>query len=37
MAAQLMQRGFRRIRPLEGGFDAWVSAGFRVDGDAVVG
>jgi len=26
----LKQRGFQRIRPLAGGFDAWVSAGFEV-------
>jgi rhodanese-related sulfurtransferase len=26
-----MDRGFRRVRPLEGGFDAWVDAGFAFD------
>ena len=24
----LMDRGFVRVRPLEGGLDAWVDAGF---------
>ena len=31
MAAKLKDRGFQRIRPLKGGFDAWVSAGFEVE------
>jgi 3-mercaptopyruvate sulfurtransferase SseA len=26
----LMSRGFRRVRPLEGGLEAWVEAGFAV-------
>ena len=30
MAAKLKERGFQRIRPLAGGFEAWVSAGFEV-------
>jgi rhodanese-related sulfurtransferase len=30
----LMDRGFRRVRPLEGGLDAWVDAGFDVE-DAI--
>jgi rhodanese-related sulfurtransferase len=30
VAAKLKERGFRRIRPLAGGFQAWVSAGFEV-------
>jgi membrane protein DedA with SNARE-associated domain/rhodanese-related sulfurtransferase len=30
-AALLMQRGFRRVRPLEGGIDAWASAGYPVE------
>jgi 3-mercaptopyruvate sulfurtransferase SseA len=30
VAARLKERGFRRIRPLAGGFQAWVSAGFEV-------
>ena len=27
----LMDRGFRRVRPLAGGLDAWVSAGYDVE------
>ena len=27
----LMDRGFVRVRPLEGGFDAWITAGFSVE------
>lgn len=30
MAAKLKEKGFQRIRPLAGGFQAWVSAGFEV-------
>jgi 3-mercaptopyruvate sulfurtransferase SseA len=26
-----MVRGFTRVRPLLGGFDAWVEAGFSVE------
>jgi rhodanese-related sulfurtransferase len=26
----LMSRGFRRVRPLEGGLEAWVEAGYAV-------
>jgi membrane protein DedA with SNARE-associated domain/rhodanese-related sulfurtransferase len=31
VALQLRARGFRRVRPLSGGIDAWVSAGLAVD------
>lgn len=31
VALELRARGFRRVRPLAGGIDAWVSAGFSVD------
>jgi membrane protein DedA with SNARE-associated domain/rhodanese-related sulfurtransferase len=31
VAKLLMARGFTRVRPLLGGFDAWVEAGFSVD------
>ncbi|MFN2385865.1 MAG: hypothetical protein ABR576_06205 [Thermoanaerobaculia bacterium] len=31
MARMLMDRGFRRVRPLAGGLDAWVSAGYDVE------
>ena len=27
----LMDRGLVRVRPLKGGLDAWVAAGFRYD------
>lgn len=30
VASLLMQRGFKRVRPLEGGLDAWVAAGLNV-------
>ena len=30
-AALLMQKGLRRVRPLEGGIDAWASAGYPVE------
>ena len=32
VAMQLRDRGFRRVRPLTGGVDAWVAAGLRVEG-----
>jgi rhodanese-related sulfurtransferase len=27
----LMDRGFPRVRPLEGGLDAWSGAGYEVE------
>jgi rhodanese-related sulfurtransferase len=27
----LMDRGFRRVRPLEGGLEAWIADGAEVD------
>jgi len=27
----LMDRGFRRVRPLEGGLDGWVASGFSIE------
>jgi membrane protein DedA with SNARE-associated domain/rhodanese-related sulfurtransferase len=30
-AALLVQKGFRRVRPLEGGIDAWTSAGYPIE------
>lgn len=36
MAAEIQKRGFHRIRPLAGGFDAWVSAGYELHGGPVV-
>jgi rhodanese-related sulfurtransferase len=31
VAKILMKRGFKRVRPLHGGLEAWVAAGHRVD------
>jgi rhodanese-related sulfurtransferase len=27
----LMDKGFTRVRPLEGGLDAWADAGFEIE------
>jgi rhodanese-related sulfurtransferase len=27
----LIERGYRRVRPLAGGLDAWVDAGYEVE------
>lgn len=35
VAQRLLRAGFTRVRPLAGGIDAWVAAGYRVDGDTV--
>lgn len=31
IAKKLMARGYRRVRPLTGGIDAWVAAGYSID------
>jgi membrane protein DedA with SNARE-associated domain/rhodanese-related sulfurtransferase len=31
LAKKLMERGYTRVRPLTGGIDAWVAAGFALD------
>jgi len=31
IAKQLMKLGFSRVRPLQGGIDAWIAAGYVVD------
>jgi hypothetical protein len=31
-----MDRGFRRVRPLEGGLDAWVGAGLGLEADEIL-
>jgi rhodanese-related sulfurtransferase len=31
VARLLLDRGWRNVRPLEGGFDAWLSAGFPTE------
>ena len=35
VAKLLMNNGFRRVRPLYGGLDAWIAAGYAVDAIAV--
>jgi rhodanese-related sulfurtransferase len=35
LAKQLMQRGFTRVRPLLGGIDAWIDAGFDIENDVL--
>lgn len=37
VAKALMLRGFTRVRPLLGGLDAWVEAGYAVDRVSVIG
>jgi len=36
VARALIENGFKRVRPLEGGLDGWVAAGYGVTEDAVV-
>jgi 3-mercaptopyruvate sulfurtransferase SseA len=31
-----MDRGFTRVRPLEGGLDAWTEAGHSVEDETIV-
>ena len=31
VAKQLMQRGYKKVRPLTGGIDAWIAAGYPVE------
>jgi rhodanese-related sulfurtransferase len=31
VAKILMDNGFRRVRPLRGGLDAWIAAGYAVE------
>lgn len=31
MARLLLERGFPNVKPLAGGFDAWVAAGFATE------
>jgi membrane protein DedA with SNARE-associated domain/rhodanese-related sulfurtransferase len=35
VAKQLMRAGFRRVRPLAGGIEAWVEHGYSVESDVV--
>jgi len=32
VARALMERGFTLVRPLAGGLDAWMAAGYNVEG-----
>jgi rhodanese-related sulfurtransferase len=32
----LIDRGFTLVRPLAGGLDAWIKAGFAVEGEPLV-
>ena len=32
----LMDRGFKLVRPLAGGLDAWVAAGYAIDGESLI-
>jgi 3-mercaptopyruvate sulfurtransferase SseA len=32
----LMDRGFRLVRPLAGGLEAWVKAGYAIDGEPLI-
>src|SRR5262249_32255193 len=36
VAKQLKELGFKRVRPLHGGIDAWIEAGFEVERDSDV-
>jgi membrane protein DedA with SNARE-associated domain/rhodanese-related sulfurtransferase len=36
VARLLMDRGFTRVRPLEGGLDSWIAAGLPVDEETLV-
>jgi len=32
----LIDRGFKLVRPLAGGLDAWVQAGYSVEGEQLI-
>lgn len=36
MARALMERGFTLVRPLAGGLDGWVAAGYGVDEEPLI-
>lgn len=36
MARALIERGFTLVRPLAGGLDGWVSAGYEVEREPLV-
>ena len=35
MARLLMDRGFRLVRPLEGGLNAWADAGYEIEAERI--
>jgi rhodanese-related sulfurtransferase len=35
VARALIEKGFKRVRPLEGGLDGWIAAGYAVTEDEV--
>jgi 3-mercaptopyruvate sulfurtransferase SseA len=32
----LIDRGFRQVRPLAGGLDAWVEAGYAIEAEPLI-
>jgi hypothetical protein len=36
VARLVMGQGFTRVRPLAGGLDAWIDAGFELEDEALV-
>jgi rhodanese-related sulfurtransferase len=36
VARALIENGFQRVRPLAGGLDGWIAAGYEVTEDAMV-
>jgi rhodanese-related sulfurtransferase len=34
VARALMDRGFKKVRPLAGGLNAWIEAGFEIENAA---
>jgi len=32
----LIDRGFRLVRPLAGGLDAWIRAGYQAEGEPLI-
>jgi 3-mercaptopyruvate sulfurtransferase SseA len=36
VARALIEKGFKKVRPLEGGLDGWIAAGYGVTEDAII-
>lgn len=32
----LIDRGFKLVRPLAGGLEAWIKAGYAIDGESLI-